>query len=34
MEKEAMQKWLEEQLAKATEEQIRKIFIVAVQILK
>ena len=29
-----MEKWLKENLEKATEEQLRKLFLVAVQILK
>lgn len=34
MEKEKMQEWLQEKLETATEEQLRKLFLVAVQILK
>lgn len=34
MHKEEMEKWLKENLEKATEEQLRKLFLVAVQILK
>ena len=34
MHKEEMEKWLKENLGKATEEQLRKLFLVAVQILK
>lgn len=34
MEKEKMQEWLQENLKTATEEQLRKLFLVAVQILK
>ncbi len=34
MQRESMIRWLREQLETATEEQLRKIFIVAVMILK